>query len=466
MEEVSDCPGCRSRDARIAELEAAVRALAAQVKDLTARLDDKIPPQRPKPDLPAAPDKKPSGRQPGGQPGHPPHLKTRLPPERITETIPLIPTACRHCQAALPQEPGPDDPAPSWHQVVELPKVTVTVTEYQGHTRTCPCCGQVNHAPIPDDVRRHSVGPHLTAVLGYLTGGQGISKRGVEEIAETIFGAPIALGTVSKLEQELSAAVAVAHAQATAAVRDAAVKHIDETGWKENGQKRWLWVAATRLVAVFVIHPWRNVEALKSLLGGQLLGILCSDRWVVYRQWPDPFARQLCWAHLKRNWEKLVERGGAAKRFGERCLAIHRQVFELWHRFRGGGGTRDELSARMQPHVEALQEVILSGAECRDPRTRRFCARLLTDAYGLWTFVDTDGVEPTNNHGERVLRFGVIWRRRSFGCHSAAGCRYVERMLTVVQTLRLQKRNIVAYLSDSIAAHREGKPGPKLVPVG
>jgi transposase len=206
------------------------------------------------------------------------------------------------------------------------------------------------------------------------------------------------------------------------------------------------------------------VTALRSLLGGELKGILCSDRWVVYRQWPDPFARQLCWAHLKRNWEKMVERGGSAKRFGEQCLAIHRQVFELWHLFRGGGCTRGELGERMLPLVESLQGIIATGAECRDARTQRFSARLLQESYGLWTFVETEGVEPTNNHGERVLRFAVIWRRRSFGCHSAAGCRYVERMLTVVQSLRLQTRNVIEYLSESIAAHRAGRPGPKLVP--
>jgi transposase len=452
-------------EGQVAEWNATIRDLAGQVKDLTARLDGKAP-QRPKPDLPPAPDKKPSGRKPGAQPGHPPHLKQLLPPERVNKTVRYLPKICGSCQAALPEAAGRNDPEPTRHQVAELPKVVAIITEHQGHTRTCPCCGQVNYAPIPDQVRRHSIGPHLTAVVGYLTGGQGISKRGVEEIVETVFGAPIALGTVSKLEQELSAAVAPAHAEATAAVRDAPVKNVDETGWKENGQKRWLWVAATGLVAVFVIHPWRNVAALRSLLGGQLRGILCSDRWVVYLQWPDPFARQLCWAHLKRNWEKMVERGGSAKRFAGQCLAIHRQVFELWHLFRGGGCTRGELGDRVLPLVETLQEVIASGAECRNAKTRRFYARLLAESYGLWTFVGTEGVEPTNNHGERVLRFGVIWRRRSFGCHSATGCRYVERMLTVVQTLRLQKRNIVQYLSASIAAYRAGQPGPKLVPIG
>jgi transposase len=466
MDEVAGCPGCRRLQARVAELEGMVRDLAGQVKDLTARLQGKEPPTRPAAEMPSAPAKKPSGRKPGGQPGHPPHLKRRLPPEQITNIIPHVPQTCDRCQAALPTAAGPADPEPTWHQVVELPPIVVTVTEHQGHARTCPCCGKVTRAAIPAEVLAHSVGSHLTGVIGYLTGDQGMSKRGVEEVVEHVFGVPIGLGTVSNLEQEISSALAAAHTEATAAVRDAPVKNLDETGWKENGKKRWLWLAATKLVAVFIVHPWRDVTALKALLGREFKGILCSDRWVVYRHWPDAYARQLCWAHLKRNWEALVERGGAAKRIGERFLAIQREVFELWHLFRGGGCTREQLTDRMMPWIERLEEVLADGLRCRDPRTRRFCARLDEEKFGLWTFVGAEGVEPTNNHGERVLRRAVLWRRRSFGCHSASGCRFAERILTVATTLRLQGRNIVNFLSESIAAHRAGQPAPKLVAVG
>lgn len=466
MDEPVGCPECVRLRARVAELEAMVRDLAAQVKDLTARLNDRSPPPRPPAELPAAPAKKPTGRKPGGQPGHPPHLKRRLAPDLVTRTVAHVPKTCEACRAALPAVGGPDDPDPAWHQVVELPPVLVEVTEHLGHARTCRCCGHVTRAAIPAAVRAHAVGPHLTGVIGYLTGDQGLSKRGVEEVVEHVFGVPIGLGTVSNLEAEVSAALAGAHAEATAAVRDAPVKHVDETGWKQAGRKRWLWAAATKLVAVFVVHPWRNRAALEALLGREFTGILCSDRWVVYREWPDPYARQLCWAHLKRNWEKLVERGGSGKRIGERFLAVHQRVFERWHLFRGGGCARAELSDRMLPLVSEFEDVLAAGLRCRDARTRRYCARLEADQFGLWTFVEAEGVEPTNNHGERVLRRAVLWRRRSFGCHSTGGCRFAERLLTVAGTLRLQGRNVVNFLGESVAAYRAGQPGPKLVPVG
>jgi transposase len=456
--EQPQCPGCRERDARIAALEARVAELEGRVNDLT-----KPPtPLRAPSTMPAAPAKQRTGKKPGGQPGHPPHLKHLVPPERVNEVVPFIPAVCAHCQTALPQELGPNDPPPMRHQVAELPKVAAVITEYQGHARTCPCCGKITQAAIPEEIRAHSVGPNLTGTLSYFAGCHGVSKRGVEEISEAVFDAPVALGTVANLEQEVSAALAPAYAEAKQAVQEAEVKHLDETGWKENGKKRWLWVAATTSVVVFLIHTLRNAVALRKLLGEKLLGILCSDRWRAYDEWPTE-RRQFCWAHLKRNWEKMLERGGKAKEIAEACLSIHGRVFELWHLFRGGGCTRLDLGNDMAPLMLEMLEVLQSGQRCRDRKTRRFCARLLDKFLAMWTFVVSEGVEPTNNHAERVQRRAVLWRRRSFGCHSADGCRFVERILTVVQTLRLQKRSVVPFLQDTIAAHRSGQIAPKLV---
>ncbi len=455
------CTGCRERDARIAALEAKVAELEARLHDLTK------PPTtpRPAPALPKGPGKQPTGNKAGGQPGHPPHLKALVPPERVNTTVPLIPAICAHCQAALPHEAGPDDPPPVRHQVAELPKLAALITEYQGHARTCACCGQVTRAAIPEDIRAHSIGPNLTGVLSYLTGCHGVSKRGVEEISAAVFDAPVALGTVANLEQEVSAALAPAYEEAKKAAQQAEVKHVDETGWKQAGKKRWLWVAATATVVVFLIHTLRSVLALRKLLGEKLRGILCSDRWRAYDHWPTD-RRQVCWAHLKRNWEKMLERGGAAARIAQGCLSVEKRVFELWHLFRGGGCTRLELGNEMCPLTLELLDVLQSGLRCRERKAKRFCARLLDQFLAIWTFVVVEGVEPTNNHAERVQRRAVLWRRRSFGCQSARGCRFVERILTAVQTLRLQKRSVLPFLQDTIAAHRSGQNGPKLVLVG
>src|SRR5262249_35817190 len=195
------------------------------------------------------------------------------------------------------------------------------VPDRRGHARTCRGCGEVTRATIPEAIRAHSVGPRLSAALTYFAGCHGVSKRGLEEISEALFRAPIALGTIANLEQEMSAALASAHQAAIEAVRRAPVKHVDETGWKQAGRKRWLWVAATGTVAAFVIDVFRNATALRKLLGPTLSGILCSDRWSAYDH-GELLQRQVCWAHLKRNWEKLRERGGTAPRIAEGCLGV------------------------------------------------------------------------------------------------------------------------------------------------
>jgi transposase len=458
MEQPS-CPGCRERDERIAALEERVTALEARLQALIP------PPPRPGAALPKGPPKKATGKRPGGQPGHPPHLKILVPPERVTETIVYRPTTCDHCRHPLPQEASANDPPPLRHQVAELPALVAAITEHQAHARTCPDCGTLTRAVLPEAVRAHSVGPRLTAALSYLAGCHGVSKRGIEEISAALFHAPIALGTVANLEQEMSAALAPAHREAVEAVRQAPVKYVDETGWKQAGRKRWLWAAVTNTVAVFVIDLFRNVTALRGLLGPTFHGVVSSDRWSAY----DHVAllqRQVCWAHLKRNWEKMVDRGGTAQRVGEQCLSVQKRLFELWHLFRGGGCNRAQLDERSVPLMLELLEVLRAGLRSRERKTRRFCDRLLNVFPALWTFIVVDGVEPTNNHVERAQRRAVLWRRRSFGCHSAAGCRFVERILTAVQTLRLQERSVLQFLHETIAAHRSGLEGPKLVLAG
>jgi transposase len=446
--------------ARNAELEARILVLEAQVRDLLDKL--KSPSPRVVTPQPPAPAKKPTGRKPGGQPGHPPLMKTLVPSERVNEVVRYVPKRCVKCDEPLPTKKGTNDPEPKRHQVAELPPVMVQITEHQAHGRTCPCCGEVTWATIPAEVRAHSVGAKFTGLMGLLVGVHGVSKRGVEEFVEQAFDVPISLGTVSNRERELSEALAPAHAEARQAIASADVKHADETGWKEAGKKRWLWVAAIPSVVYFVIHPCRNLSALKRLVGEKFHGILCSDRWCVYDEWPSGM-RQLCWAHLKRNWEKQVERGGAAKRVGEAWLEVQSQVFELWHRFKAQQCTRHELGDQMAPLILAMMGILESGRRSRDGKLVRFCARLAEVHADAWTFVVEEDVEPTNNHAERVLRRAVLWRRRSFGCHSAKGCVFVERILTVVQTLRQQKRSVLAFLSETIQAHRAGSTTPRLV---
>jgi transposase len=362
----------------------------------------------------------------------------------------------------LSAEPGPGDPEPTWHQVAELPELAARITEHQGHARTCPCCGHLNRGVIPPEIRAHVLGPRLAAMMSYFTGRHRIGRRGVEEVVETVFEVPISLGSISALEAEVRDALAGPYQEAGEAVREAPVKNTDETGWSEAGQKRWLWGAATATVAFFVIHLRRNFEGLQALLGETIKGIVCSDRWAAYSKLPLEL-RQICWAHLKRDFQKLVDRGGPAEAIGRAGLEVVECLFADWWAFRRGELDRPGLQARLDPVARELQGVLERGCSCADSKAATFCVNVLALYPALWLFTAIEGVEPTNNHAERILRLGVLWRKNAFGCHSAAGCRYVERILTVVQTLRLQNRPVLDYLYRVIVAHRAGLPAPQLL---
>jgi transposase len=424
-----------------------------------------VPPSANPPAAPKPVVKKPTGRRPGAQPGHAPCQRVRLPAQRVTQIVDHRPQRCTRCQARLPAERDPGDPDPSWHQVAELPPLLADITEHQGHFRTCPQCGSLNHAPIPAEVRAHALGPRLASVLAYLSGARHDSKRGVEEVAETLFGVPLGLGTVTALEQEMSAALAPAHAEATDAVRQAAHKNTDETGWKLRGRLCWLWTAVTAHVAYFLIHARRSAAGLKALLGDALRGLVTSDRWATYNVL-GVYHRQLCWAHLLRDFQALVDRGGTSQVPGEELLALAEDVFTWWCRVRDGTLTRATLRTYIDSQRPWLRDLLERGGRCHCAPTATFCRNLLELEPALWTFTRLEGVEPTNNAAERALRPAVLWRRRSFGCHSEAGCRFAERMLTVVQTLRLQQCPVLDYLVEAITAHRQSLAAPKLLPTG
>jgi transposase len=461
------CPECVKLRAlleaalqRIAELEAEVRDLRGQLQRNSS--NSSIPPSADPPGAPKPVEKRPTGRKPGGQPGHPGHHRQRLPAERVNHVVRYVPPTCLRCHRPLPDEPAPHDPEPQWHQVAELPEIAAVVTEHQGHSRTCPECGLLNCAEIPSAVRAHVIGPRLAAVMSYFSGRHHNGKRGVQEIVATVFQVPVSLGTVAALEQEMSAALAPAHTEAGQAVRVAPAKNVDETGWKQAGQKRWLWGAATATVAFFVIHARRNWEGLYALLGATIQGLVGSDRWSVYNK-VALHLRQLCWAHLKRDFQKCVDRGGSAAAIGQAGLKAVEDVFRLWWDFRQRQVSRAELQTGLGPVIQELQEALVQGRTCADPKAATFCSNVLALYPALWLFATVEGVEPTNNHIERLLRPGVLWRKNAFGNHSDAGCRFTERMLTVVQTLRLQERQVVDYLHQALVAHRSGQPAPKLL---
>ena len=370
------------------------------------------------------------------------------------------PQVCSHCQASLPQN-SPDDSQPIRHQVWDLPPKLATVAEHQAFSCVCPDCGHLNQAQIPSEIRSSVLGPGLVAIIALLSGGFRLSKRDTQEFVAQALGVPVSLGTVMAVQAQVSEALAPAYEEVRQAVLSSTVRNVDETGWKLGGRLCWLWTAATTAAVFFLIHAKRGYHGLQALLD-QAKGVTISDRWGAYNRLPLE-QRQICWAHLKRDFQKLAERPGLSRSLGELGLEAVKCLFADWQEFKSHEIDRVELKRRIDAMAKELHEVLEQGRRCADQKTARFCGNLLGMYGALWLFAVLEGVEPTNNHAERVLRKGVLWRKMSFGSQSEAGCRFVERMLTVTGTLRLQKQSMADYLRKAIQAQRAGQPAPKLL---
>jgi transposase len=270
---------------------------------------------------------------------------------------------------------------------------------------------------------------------------------------------------------------------------------VDETGFKQrngDGQNAaktsgWLWVAVTPLIICFQVILSRASTAAQTVLGSTFAGFITSDRCTAYN-WVDVANRQLCWAHLKRDFIQISERIGASAEIGESLLAQEKLLFNLWHQFRNEQLTRIDLVQAVKPIQAKFSSILHEAAELqigeheKTPlaKTVRTCRNLLKLEVALWLFVREEGVEPTNNAAERAIRPAVIWRlapvgfpdaksetrqrRTSFGSDSLAGSEFVSRLLTVVSSLNLQERNILDFLVESISAARAGKMAPSLLP--
>jgi len=449
---------------QVAQLQEQVAILETEVNRLKERINKNSqnsskPPSSDGPQTPARPKAESMGRKVGGQKGHHGHGRKLKPPEQIQRTVVCKPDTCQQCGALLLGE----DPQPQRHQVSELPKPEPVITEYQRHTLTCLVCGAETSGEWPEDMPEGSFGPRTQAMIGYLGGRFGMSDRDVAELMEVGFHTKISLGSIPAQEQAVSGALKVAVEEAKTYARQQASVNMDETGWHEKGKPAWLWVGATSLVTVFMLLATRSADGIKRLLGENFTGFLGSDRWTAYNGF-DPLRRQVCWAHLKRDFQALFERGGESRVIGKLLLKQTELMFSHWHRVRDGTLSRTEFSALVQPIRTEIKALLQLGLQLNHSTTRKTCANILKLEPALWTFVAHEGIEPTNNAAERPLRRGVLWRKHCFGTQSEQGSLFVERILTAVLTLRQQKRDVLEFLTQACYATNCAAHSPSLLP--
>lgn len=398
-------------------------------------------------------------RRPGGQDGHPGHQRALVPPERVDRRIEYFPRECRRCKRDL--DGVAVDAEPLHHQVAEIPEIRPIVTDHVQHRVTCPDCRTRTTASLPDDVPRVCFGANLRALVVLLIGRYRISWRETVDLCLDVFGLSVSVGSIGNIVTHVSGALAVPYDEIASTARESAVCYMDETGWREKGKALHLWILVTALVVLFRIGR-RTKKVAQEMLGEQYAGIGVTDRYVVYRLLADE-RHQVCWSHLKRNFEGLVERGGEAATVGEACLGVSDKLFATWHAYKEGRIPRATMQRRMAKVEMRAGQVFQEGCGSRSAAARTLCESLCKIGPSLFVFARTEGVEPTNNTSERCIRPAVQWRKICFGTQSGEGSRFVERILTVVATCRLQGRSLLAYLRDVIVAADSGGEIPSLV---
>lgn len=473
------------REEQIAEREKQIADAEKQIADLERQLagrkQNSTNSSKPPSSDGLAGEQRPRGRKhkskrkPGAQPGHPGHHRPLVPSAEVNAIEVLLPEQCGHCGGNLPHQPGKatTQGEPRRHQVTEVPPVKAHITEYQFPNVVCGQCGKATRAPLPEEIAGQ-FGPQLTALIAYWTVVCRLPRRLVEAMLADVLGIEISLGSTQKAWEEVSQAVAEPVAQLQKQLPREAVLNVDETGWRTNGDKRWIWGLVAQQFVFYVVASTRGAEVLVSLLGTVFRGILCNDRWVSYLSYHSG-RMQLCWAHLKRNILGIADyaRSPSSQQFCRDTLAIVARLFRLWYRFRGDLRDRRgspqpldrrqllEKSIPLQKKLFALAEAHLDDT---DREVRNMATALFIHSERLFTFLEVEGVEPTNNAAERTLRTAVQWRKISFGNRSRNGEIATARLLTVTQTCKRQRRHVLGYLTEAVRCHRRRTATPSLLP--
>lgn len=453
-----------------ADAIARLTARVAELEDKLARLQGKTPANSSKPPSSTHPHDKPTPKEPkntdqpkrnrGGQPGHDKHERPLIPSDQCSQVVEVFPTECRKCGKAL----AGTDPEPLRHQVWELPEIKPIVTEYQQHRLVCSC-GCSTCGPLPEGVPTGQAGPRLIAFAAVLMACFRQSKRRAALFMSTILNQPASPAWMVSLQNRAAEAVKPAYDELAEQLPKQETLNIDESPTKQGTSKAWVWTFVAASFTFFACRTSRAADILKELLGQAYDGIIGCDRARMY--WclgPGGMGRlQWCWAHLKRDFQALIDSPCTiSKRLGNDLMRPTKEMFALWQKVRDGTLSHRAFRRRMKPIRAKIDALLLRGYF--NAQTYGFCKELVEHKDALWTFVDVAGIQPTNNAAEQALRHAVIWRKLSFGTQSASGSRFVERLLTVVETCRRQNRNAFAWLTDAVQSHLAHRPTTSLLP--
>jgi transposase len=310
--------------AQVATLQQQLAVALARIVELEAKLgknsrNSSKPPSSDQPGTRPRQVRRGKRRKRGGQPGH--ERRLAADPDRVDHVRQYRPWTCGHCAADLAN--GELTGSVVNHWVYELPEIRPIITDHQCLDVRCSTCGLVTRGELPAGVPTGQYGPTVQAMTGLLRGELRQSVRQTSAVMTEVLHVPMSTGMVAKTQDQVSSALAAPYQEALEHAQRDDRAHADETGWREDKKKAWLWVSVTALVTVFLVHTRRNATAAKALLGEAFAGILTTDRWASYN-WVAAERRQLCWSHLTRDFKAFLDYGAEAKLLGERLLAERR----------------------------------------------------------------------------------------------------------------------------------------------
>ena len=457
------------RDARIASLEAEltqtrkelaeavalIKVMHAEVKFLKAKLNQDSsnsnqPPSTDKPtEKPTTAAPKPVvKRKPGAQRGHAFIPRKLLPIAPGDQVVPFFPTCSCGCKALKNLEQV------DAFQRFDLPERPLLVTEFIRFRADCTRCDTQIEAQFPEELAdMHAFGPRITGFVGVCSGKLSLSKRGTQWLLNEVFGLPICVGSICNLEAVVSTALLPVYTDIEKAAQVSPGAHCDETSWFYKGGLWWLWVMSTPKAVLFKVQSRRDTEAAKLLLQ-DFCGLLTTDRYGAYAHYPLEL-RQLCWAHLIRdflNWELKGSKEAS------RLVFMTEVLFKSYHSMKDGTQRWKHFQVLARNVQRVMTDILglVVKEELREVSGK--ATALLKEWEAAWRFVDKKGIEPTNNEAEQVIRRGVLWRKNSYGTKSETGNRYVERILSFIETMKRRGLAVFDELVKVVKAKEQGLP--------
>ena len=370
-----------------------------------------------------------------------------FPPERIDKHIECGCDNCSHCGSEFIQWNG----GAELFQQAELPEAKAIVTQYELLKYTCKRCRKDSVALLPKGVPDSAFGPRLMGLLATLTGVFHLAKREAVLLIKELYGVDMSVGSVPNIEERVAKALDPAYQRIHGFVMNSKLcKHFDETGWRDQGKRHYVWLASCKEAAFYKIDRSRSSEAFRRFFTIDVDNVSAvTDRYAVYSIFK---VHQYCLAHLIREFRGYAERDGPDKEIGEDLESELKKACHIHKEYRKGEITLKQRN-RSLGYCKRKAKIHLEDgiANGRDDLSR-LCDTLWDDFDKLWTFTKVPGMEPTNNLAERDLRKLVFWRRKSYGTRSERGKKFVERITAVSQTLKRQSKSILGFIQEAVVS--------------